>query len=650
MYILKHTREFITKNARLLIALALTMLSCKFRFVTNPGISLDSSWVQAINVALENKLVFGRDFVFTYGPLGFLSTRNVEHVGMQWLLMGDLISFGAIFYLLYSYIPFTKWWLPVLIAAMVCLRWSSQSQEYFLLFVLYCGVLILKEKKELAALAFSATLGTLLFFMKINYGLIALISLLSISVFLSFKNRRSAGILLLLSTALFATIYFFVPIDLYGYIKNSIFLAKDYARAMYIVPKLPLNIHKHALYLLIVAACTVIWQIPFKPIKRYTPGKAFFALLIGTATCFLFYKNAFVRYDAPHYEQFFAIFPFFLIAACGILNNNRRPTTIIGAYIVTLFSIWVLPGEDAKLSKLEANDIIEKLSVSDYCKGIYEPLTSENYQLNLQNQQAQVHRLTLLPKSVLNTVGNASIDILPQDITILLKNNLNYQPRPVPQSYSAYNEPLDRLNARFFLSKDRPEYILIRNGGIDERCFAWDESLTKATIQLNYDYLPLPEAATEPMGPILNISSLILLRKRPGPGIEPSFSVLTKFTATAGDTIMVPQNETNPVFVSIKLKNTTLDKIRNLVFLPEIRFIKLLTSDAQSATYRFIAPIMEAPVIVSNSISNDYELKNFLNGHSGKNEKFRSFIVMSEEEAKEMTVTFYKFDNYRTGR
>ena len=36
-----------------------------------PGSGLDSSWLLALNIAAANKLQFGKDIVFTFGPFGF---------------------------------------------------------------------------------------------------------------------------------------------------------------------------------------------------------------------------------------------------------------------------------------------------------------------------------------------------------------------------------------------------------------------------------------------------------------------------------------------------------------------------------------------------------------------------------------------------
>ena len=40
-----------------------------------PSVGLDPSWEIGINLAVQNHMRFGQDFVFTFGPLGILATR-----------------------------------------------------------------------------------------------------------------------------------------------------------------------------------------------------------------------------------------------------------------------------------------------------------------------------------------------------------------------------------------------------------------------------------------------------------------------------------------------------------------------------------------------------------------------------------------------
>ncbi|MBV8351256.1 MAG: hypothetical protein JOZ21_03155, partial [Verrucomicrobia bacterium] len=51
-----------------------------------PGVGLDLSWEYALNEAVARHLVFGRDIVFTLGPLGFVFA-NMYHPATNWILL-----------------------------------------------------------------------------------------------------------------------------------------------------------------------------------------------------------------------------------------------------------------------------------------------------------------------------------------------------------------------------------------------------------------------------------------------------------------------------------------------------------------------------------------------------------------------------------
>src|SRR5436190_9186501 len=75
--------------------LALTLIP--HQLYKNPDFGLDPSWAIALHHAVKAKLVFGKDFVFTYGPLGVLYTRLSIGVPVIVYLVFDafvLLNFG----------------------------------------------------------------------------------------------------------------------------------------------------------------------------------------------------------------------------------------------------------------------------------------------------------------------------------------------------------------------------------------------------------------------------------------------------------------------------------------------------------------------------------------------------------------------------
>src|SRR5262249_2809432 len=56
-------------------------------------IGVDSSWRFAVNEAVAQKLVFGKDIVFTYGPYASVFTK-FYHPATAWLMLGGSIFLG----------------------------------------------------------------------------------------------------------------------------------------------------------------------------------------------------------------------------------------------------------------------------------------------------------------------------------------------------------------------------------------------------------------------------------------------------------------------------------------------------------------------------------------------------------------------------
>ena len=147
---------------------------------------MDSSWKRALNMALKNGLVFGRDFIFTYGPLGFLNTRNNQYLPDILLFLGDVFLFSGFYHFTYKYISGKKGWFFIVLAALILLRGSSYVQNLYIIFVVFAILCVISRSRNYFELAYCAASGILLFFIKINYGFIAVFFLVILGILLLF--------------------------------------------------------------------------------------------------------------------------------------------------------------------------------------------------------------------------------------------------------------------------------------------------------------------------------------------------------------------------------------------------------------------------------------------------------------------------------
>ncbi|MBP6687976.1 MAG: hypothetical protein KA160_08970, partial [Lacibacter sp.] len=63
------------------------LLTLPLKLIEQPAPGLGGSWRISINLALKEKLSWGDEYVFTFGPLGYLFTRIAAFVP-QWHIIG----------------------------------------------------------------------------------------------------------------------------------------------------------------------------------------------------------------------------------------------------------------------------------------------------------------------------------------------------------------------------------------------------------------------------------------------------------------------------------------------------------------------------------------------------------------------------------
>src|ERR1035438_7133838 len=83
-----------SRLGRILLLTLAACFSLPVFFVATPDVGLDPSWQLSLQLAAADGKVFGREFVFTYGPLGWLLLHiAVSKVG---LLLYDFFILGSL--------------------------------------------------------------------------------------------------------------------------------------------------------------------------------------------------------------------------------------------------------------------------------------------------------------------------------------------------------------------------------------------------------------------------------------------------------------------------------------------------------------------------------------------------------------------------
>jgi hypothetical protein len=607
-------------------------------FYNQPVPGLDTSWNIAIHLAYKYRLVFGKDFVFTYGPLGMLETRLPISVNFWVYLLFDaylLTSFALVIKSIFRD-HFNAPSLLFIFVTVALGMYKFQDQWYFLFFCYFLFHFL--RKGGTGAIVQAALLSVVCFYFKVSLGMTAIFFFLTgITYALVFKKTTLRFFLILLVSYFIGIVLLaqLLRVDLKGYLTTSLQLINDYNDAMF----RPLE-SGYAIFL--VAALSILfialgWFIAHaigyirKREWRQSPDELF---IFGMVTLGLFvsFKASFVRSDAHMHMFFKGAAPF--IGLFYLFNSGKQNRVIAAcaSWIVLGISGWALNNLPASYRPLDrlANGSIFRYKLGEV----------RNYFQGLDTYAAAVKasdRLDTLNNPYKALIGQHTVDILPIEISKIYFNGLHYDPRPVIQSYAAYNESLDSLNSRKYGSADAPEYLLFSIASIDDRQPFFDESRTKLAILQHYDLVG-------------RIEDDLLLKKRKTQGYLQALPQQDTTEISLGEDIPVKKSQ-NLAFTQFFTNYDLRGKLLRLFFHPPGLKMILRFDNGQTRTFRVIKPAMSDGVILNKYVESNDEFQLLMQSSGTLNANVRAFRLESDRpnhgfsKKIRMVTTWYAFGN-----
>jgi hypothetical protein len=217
------------------------------------------------------------------------------------------------------------------------------------------------------------------------------------------------------------------------------------------------------------------------------------------------------------------------------------------------------------------------------------------------NVQTPVLPPNLFPDSsnIISTIKKSSVDILPFQISYLLAAGLNYQPRPMPQGYSAYTPALDALNANHMLSAKAPDYLLYSNHSIVFRNAGWDETHTKIAILSRYavaDTVYILEPTERE-----RTDTFLLLQKRPT-ALALRLDTLPPVTAGINQSISIPPSE-GILLMYVDMQYSFSNRLKKLWLKPAFPMAELTYANSVKELFHAPLPILKGGVMVQSRLS-----------------------------------------------
>ena len=607
-----------------------------------PSSGLDPSWSNVINYAFINDMSFGKDLVFTYGPLGsfrfpgyvyaessyytaivlsvfialivatslFMITRKIN-------LLGKTLGIIAIFTGLINDGLFFWYLIPILF---VIITFEKDNEKIYktLSFLL------------LAVLSFSVLI-------KFSHFPTAILSVLFVDGYFYYKFKQKIPLYTLLFFAFMIVFYTLSGqniFDFYDYFVGSFNTLSGYSEAM--------NIFGPSSMIYIFLALFIgMYILLLKVFYDNRSLKLFLVSLTASLVLFMAFKQGFVRHDGHAITAFAGmafVFGLFYLYYYEYFKNNIYKFIANSLLILSIIFSFTIVGF-YKINTILAPYIIDKINSGLPTNEVFKSINRDKFVL--VSQMTNFHdfyykikdfhkifdsnRIVELNQEYKNSMNNikekidlsgisGTVDIYPWDQSYIIANELKYQPRPLFQSYSVYTPKLIENNIEFLRSEKAPDNILFQIKEIDERLPSTMESASWIEILKRYETVGLK-------------NNFLHMKKRITPRVI-NFKNTQTINSKFNEIVNTPYDN---AFVKIKFKKSLFGSIINTLFKSPILWIKLEFSDGSTIQKRIIPQISSSGFILTPYIDNIYDFHMYEIGKdSGK--RVESFKIINEQD------------------
>lgn len=599
-------------KARVMIgwaALFILFVAGTFNYPLYPSADLDGSWRIALGFFFQKGAQFGKDVVFTYGPLGF--SMGKTYSGLQF---GAIVAAQLVF---------------SVVGTFVIIR-EGRRMQGLSRWAFFLGLLLFGSTYEDA---FHMLIITLMGFQLVRgnerrWGTIGLALALAVLASIKFTNLMLAGLMISVTTAHalwrkrttdaclisgvfvggFLAVWILCgqnPLNLPGYFVSSWSISQGYTAAMGLsTPWSPLW---KAFVVLGIIGGYLLLHLKLNPDKPRALANA--VLLAGFI--YMNWKHGFVRADGHMIGFFFcALLP--LTAYPFLMDDPPRWRRVHFAFFIIggFMSLWGI--ESALYGVVRSCAGIVQERIWKTIEWTFHPgYVQQVYRDKLAQQKDEVNLATTR-----QIVGRASLDVLGFEQATAIFNDFNYQPRPAIQSYSVFTPYLARLNSRFYESNRAPEYLLLKIQTIDGRMPMMDDPDVWRLLPYRYDYLHSEK--NYQLWRRLNLKF---------DAAEAAPKPLQTTHLRIGEKLSLVPYAGKHLWTRIELKQTLLGKLHAFLYKPP--HVKLVLVDQEGKETKFYMPLTQgdAGFILSPIIEDSVAYVSFAANRPGREVRSLSLVI-----------------------
>jgi len=546
----------------------------------------DSSWWLALHHFHDSRAVFGRDVVFSYGPLGYIGTRTY-FPSTYWISVVAWCVFAFAFWLTSFFLAKRHMSNPysaavLMFALIVIVGYKPCDSLFYSLIALFLFTYFspgpgLPSTSITAFLSGILALAALIKFSFLPACLACILLTAVHQVFI--KKRFPVPLLTFLVTLILASVFEHQPLSYFGpFLINSYRVAEGYSGAMAIKGSL----RPVAGYVLVSATLISLGLC----ISHRQRSVALLLPVAGLATILLFaFKSGFVRSDAIHLpialNSLAAVCLLYSVIVWNQLEQVPARILIICSLLVSLALVF---------RSIDATPTIESLRAQ--ITGCVRRLSGRP---GLENQFRQELKTSYGKYALLSVVGD--FDLYRTYAAVLLANGFTYNPRPTIQSYAAYSRYLADLNAQKLRDGRSAQNIVVEMSTIDDRFPTLDDSLSLPELWTRYRI----DGRTP---------QFAIMRRRTTPL---QYSIVTPHSrsAQAGERIAVPGVENGAIWATLELRPSLAGRLAMLLYKAMQPEILVETADGRRKTYYLPAAMASVGFVLSPVIESPQQFEDF---------------------------------------
>lgn len=463
---------------------------------------IETSWELEINRLASGPYAFGRDAVFTYGPLGYLlyPLDVGSNVPRAWVFR---LLVHAVFAALLGRFAIRRrsavGAAAVALALAVAVAGGLDFEYEWLLVVALLAATAL-ETGSRAALAAAGGLGALGLFAKASVGVGGLASVAVVAALWTrwqrarrggpFAAAAGAGLALLAASRTLSS-----PAELPGWLLRALDVASGYSAGMAYPGAFRAFTLRAALVLVVFVALA-----GGALLRRGGATAAALAAALAPAV-FLAYKHSIVRVDEIHAPAVFA----FGVAAAGVVavaaaDRALRLAAILAAVVAVVAARGAAPApvvgarEAVRAALLDpgAGRAREWLPLG----GLRRVLAPRPFVERLEPWFASVtwplafHPVRVAYPDLVEVARGRKVGVVGQDQWLCFANDLDCVPAPLVGTYNTYTAALDRWSAERYEGPRAPDLLVVPFQAIDGRNLALEAVATMAAVHRWYDVAP----------------------------------------------------------------------------------------------------------------------------------------------------------------